>query len=129
MPKKDKPKSKPARMSAAMPAKKTAKLSARASGVTAAKKPADPAPASSTHYAYILKCADSTLYVGATNNLERRLVQHNTSKQGAHYTKIRRPVHLVYSETFLTLGESRRREAELKRLSRSEKMTLLGQNR
>jgi putative endonuclease len=77
------------------------------------------------HYTYILKCADSTLYVGATNNLEKRLVQHNTSKQGAHYTKIRRPVSLVYSETFSTLGESRKREAELKRLSRSEKISLV----
>ncbi len=73
----------------------------------------------------MLKCADDTFYAGATNNLERRLVQHNTSKQGAHYTKIRRPVALVYSETFATLGESRKREAEFKRLSRAEKLTLV----
>lgn len=78
------------------------------------------------HYTYILKCADNTLYIGATNNLEKRLVQHNTSKQGAHYTKIRRPVLLAYSETFATLSESRKREAELKRLSRSEKLKLVG---
>ena len=80
---------------------------------------------SSSHYTYILKCADDTLYVGATNDLERRLVQHNTSKQGAHYTKIRRPVVLVYSERFKTLGESRKREAEIKRFSRKEKLELV----
>ena len=77
-----------------------------------------------THYTYILKCADETLYVGSTNNLDRRIIQHNTSKQGAHYTKIRRPVFLVHSETFKTLGESRKREAEIKRMSRPSKMRL-----
>ena len=78
-----------------------------------------------THYTYILKCADNTLYIGATNNLEKRLIQHNTSKQGAHYTKIRRPVVLVYTEIFKTLSESRKREAELKKLSRAEKLKLI----
>ena len=77
------------------------------------------------HYTYILKCADETLYVGATNNLEKRVIQHNTSKQGAHYTKIRRPVVLVYSEQFKTLSESRKREAEIKRFSRMEKLKLI----
>lgn len=79
-----------------------------------------------THYTYILKCADSTLYVGATNDLERRLHQHNNAKNGAHYTKIRRPVALVYSEKFTTLAESRKREAEIKRWNRVRKMELLG---
>lgn len=78
-----------------------------------------------SYYTYILKCADNTLYVGATNNLDKRLIQHNTSKQGAHYTKIRRPVILVHSETFETFRESRKREAELKRLSRAEKLKII----
>ncbi len=77
------------------------------------------------YFTYILECADTSLYVGCTNNLERRLVQHNESKQGAHYTKIRRPVVLKYTETFPTLGEARAREAELKRLSRAKKLALL----
>lgn len=76
------------------------------------------------HYVYILECADTTLYVGSTNNLERRLDQHNNSKGGAHYTKIRRPVVLRYSETHPSLSEARRREAELKRLTRAQKLTL-----
>jgi putative endonuclease len=77
------------------------------------------------HYTYILNCADGTLYVGATNNIEKRLKEHNTSKQGAHYTKIRRPVELVYKEEFDTLSESRKREAEIKRMSRANKIALI----
>lgn len=78
-----------------------------------------------THFVYILECADATLYVGCTNNLEKRIHAHNTSKSGAHYTKIRRPVTLVYSEKYTTLAEGRAREAEIKRLSRNQKQALL----
>ena len=77
------------------------------------------------HFVYILECADKSLYVGCTNDLEKRLKQHNDSKQGAHYTKIRRPVILKYSEEFKTLKEARRRESEIKRLSRNKKLDLI----
>jgi putative endonuclease len=76
-------------------------------------------------FVYILECADKTYYIGCTNNLEKRLKEHNFSKNGAHYTKIRRPVFLIYSETFKTLLEARGREASLKKLNRKEKMALL----
>lgn len=76
-------------------------------------------------FVYILECADKTLYVGCTNNLEKRLHQHNHAKAGAHYTKIRRPVVLKYSETFRLLKTARRREAELKRFPRQAKLDLL----
>jgi putative endonuclease len=76
------------------------------------------------HFVYILECADATLYVGCTNNLEKRVKEHNHSKQGAHYTKIRRPVALKYSETFPNMKEARAREAELKRLTREKKLAL-----
>ncbi len=79
----------------------------------------------SMHFTYILECADKTLYVGATNNLDRRLEQHNNSKSGAHYTKIRRPVVLKYKEEFGTLKESRKREWEIKSWSRSKKLALI----
>lgn len=78
-----------------------------------------------SYYAYILKCADGTLYSGSTNDLEKRLHSHNNSKSGAHYTKIRRPVKLVYSEELATFADSRKREAEFKRLSRMEKTSLI----
>lgn len=77
------------------------------------------------HFVYILECADTSLYVGCTNNLPKRVKEHNTSKQGAHYTKIRRPVVLRYSETLATLKEARAREASLKRLSREKKLALI----
>ena len=67
------------------------------------------------YFVYILQCVDKTLYVGCTNNLERRFKEHNELKLGAHYTKIRRPVKLMYSEKFKTLTDARRREKEIKR--------------
>ena len=77
------------------------------------------------HYAYILRCADDTLYSGCTNDLQKRLHQHNHAKNGAHYTKIRRPVILVHSERFRTLAKARAREAAFKRLDREEKLALI----
>ena len=74
---------------------------------------------------YILECADKTLYIGCTNNLKKRLKQHNESKRGAHYTKIRRPVVLKYSEEFTTLTQARRRENEIKNWDRNKKLDLI----
>jgi putative endonuclease len=74
---------------------------------------------------YVLECSDKTLYVGCTNDLEKRLNQHNNLKSGAHYTKIRRPVSLKYSENFQTLLEARGREAELKRYTKAKKLDLI----
>lgn len=78
-----------------------------------------------THFVYILECADKSFYVGCTNNMERRLEQHNNSKWGAHYTKIRRPVILKYSEGFPTLKEARRREIEIKGWRKEKKLELM----
>ena len=77
------------------------------------------------HTVYILECADGTLYVGCTNDFEKRLHEHNTAKRGAHYTKIRRPVKPVHREELPSLAEARAREAEIKRLSRAEKFELM----
>ena len=76
------------------------------------------------NYTYLVKCADGTLYCGWTNHLERRLKAHNAGK-GAKYTKGRRPVTLVYYEIFDTKKEAMRREAEIKRLTRYEKLELV----
>jgi len=78
------------------------------------------------YFVYILKCADSSLYVGCTNNLEKRLKEHNESKWGAHYTKIRRPAVLKYSEKFATLKKARRRENEIKGWRHEKKIKLIG---
>lgn len=78
------------------------------------------------HIVYILECSDKSFYVGCTNDLQRRLWEHNNSKRGAHYTKIRRPVTLLYSEQFQTLKQARGREAEIKTLTRKKKLDLIG---
>jgi putative endonuclease len=79
------------------------------------------------YYVYILKCSDSTLYTGITTDLKRRLKEHNdpTSKKGAKYTKVRRPVIMVYSKKYKTRSLASKQEYELKQLSRSEKLKLL----
>lgn len=75
--------------------------------------------------AYILECADKTLYIGATNDIEKRVHRHNHLKSGARYTKARRPVKVVYQETFSTFNEALKREYSLKQLTRSEKLALI----
>ena len=77
------------------------------------------------NYTYLLECADETLYCGWTNDLEKRVNAHN-SGLGAKYTKPRRPVKLVYFEEFETKEEAMRREAAIKRLTRYEKLKLIG---
>jgi putative endonuclease len=75
-------------------------------------------------YVYILECADGTFYIGSTNDLERRLHSHNHLKSGAHYTKIRRPVAMKYHEAVGSMGDARKRESILKKLSREQKVAL-----
>jgi putative endonuclease len=73
----------------------------------------------------MLRCRDGTLYTGATNNLERRLATHGRGK-GAAYTRARLPVKLVWSEPAEDRSAALRREAALKRLTRAEKLRLIG---
>lgn len=80
---------------------------------------------SNLNYTYILKCSDNTFYCGWTNCLEKRLEAHNAGK-GAKYTKGRRPVKIVYYEIFDTKEEAMKREAFIKKLTRSEKEKLIG---
>ena len=76
------------------------------------------------NYTYILKCADETLYCGWTNDLEKRLKAHNDGK-GAKYTRSRLPVTLVYYEEFEAAKEAQKREYQIKKLSRKEKLKLI----
>ena len=78
------------------------------------------------NYAYLLECADKTLYCGWTNDLEKRVEAHNLGK-GAKYTKARRPVALVYYEAFETKREAMMREAAIKKLDRKKKEALIRQ--
>ena len=75
-------------------------------------------------FVYLLRCSDGSLYCGWTNDLEKRLVAHNSGK-GAKYTKTRRPVELVYYEELPDKSSALKREYEIKHLSRAEKLRLI----
>ncbi len=81
-------------------------------------------------FVYIVRCSDGTLYTGVTTDINRRLREHNgivgTAKKGAKYTKIRRPVDLVYQELAVSRSAAQRRESIIKKLPRSEKEKMLG---
>ena len=77
-----------------------------------------------TNYTYILKCKDGSLYTGWTKKLEKRVNDHNEGR-GAKYTKSRRPVELMYYETFATKEEAMSREYVIKQLTRKQKEILI----
>lgn len=80
------------------------------------------------HYFYVLECADASLYAGYTNDLERRVAQHNAGK-GAKYTRCKRPVKCVYYEIFASKQEAMRAEYAFKQLKRSEKLKYIGREK
>ena len=80
------------------------------------------------NYVYILECADGTLYTGWTTDIQKRVQTHNAGK-GAKYTHSRRPVKLVYTETFESKSDALRREYQIKQLSRAQKLLLLKMNK
>lgn len=77
------------------------------------------------YFVYILRCNDDTLYTGITTDITRRLDEHNNSVKGAKYTKLRRPVSLVYSEELENRSTASKREYALKKLTREEKLKLI----
>lgn len=80
-------------------------------------------------FVYVLKCADDTLYTGVTTDITRRVQEHNQCpKKGAKYTKVRRPVHLVYHEPQPCRSSACKREAAIKKLSRPQKLSLISQS-
>lgn len=87
--------------------------------------PSAAAPQGGPWFVYILRCADQSLYTGITNDLQRRLEQHNASPRGARYTRSRRPVQLVYREQWPDRASALRREHALKRLDRAAKAALI----
>ncbi len=84
---------------------------------------ADPVPA--PWRAYLLRCADASLYAGVTNDLARRVAAHQAGR-GARYTRARLPVALAWSSRGLDKRAAHRLEARLKRLARSDKLILAG---
>jgi putative endonuclease len=77
-----------------------------------------------SHYFYLARCADDSLYAGTCINLEEREAMHNKGK-GAKYTRSRLPIRMMYHEQFETLSEARKREAEVKKMQRAQKESLI----
>jgi len=77
-----------------------------------------------TWHVYMVRCSDGTLYTGITNDLNKRLEAHNSGRDGARYTKSRRPVALVYSEVAGSKSAAARLEYRIKKLPRVEKISL-----
>lgn len=79
------------------------------------------------YYVYILRCGDGSLYTGITNNLEKRVSEHQSGK-GAKYTRSHLPVELVYHETAQDKSAALRREHAIKAMPRKEKLNLIQKN-
>lgn len=77
------------------------------------------------YFVYIVECSDKTLYTGTTSDIQKRIHAHNSAKSGAKYTKSRRPVTLRYSEEVENVSAALKREAQIKKLSRKEKLILM----
>lgn len=73
---------------------------------------------------YIIRCSDDTLYTGITTDIKRRFAQH-ASGRGAKYFRGRQPIEIVYEESGHTRSSAARREAEIKMLTRAEKLILI----
>ena len=80
-------------------------------------------------YAYILQCQDSTYYTGYTNNLEKRVKEHNAGKRGAKYTRDRGPVKLVWCKEYRYFKRSFITEKRIKSLTRKQKEALVSGKR
>ena len=77
---------------------------------------------------YMLQCADESLYVGTTTDVDRRFKEHKAG-QGGHYTRGRRPVKLLYQENHANRSTAQRREMEIKQWPRSKKLELAKKRR
>jgi putative endonuclease len=75
-------------------------------------------------HVYIAECADGTLYTGFSTDVPKRIARHNAGK-GAKYTRHRRPIRLVYTESAPDLGTALSRERQIKKLSRAQKLKLI----
>jgi predicted GIY-YIG superfamily endonuclease len=77
-----------------------------------------------THYVYLLRCADNSLYVGETSDLATRERHHNDGRGGSYSAK-RRPVQIVYAEQYSSREEALRRERQIKRWNSKRKELLV----
>ncbi|OGN19395.1 MAG: hypothetical protein A3A29_00380 [Candidatus Ryanbacteria bacterium RIFCSPLOWO2_01_FULL_47_79] len=75
------------------------------------------------YFVYLILCKDKSIYTGITTDVKRRFAEHQAGK-GGHYTRAKKVVKVLYSEPQKTRGQALKREAEIKRWSRKEKLAL-----
>jgi putative endonuclease len=78
-----------------------------------------------TYYVYIVKCSDESYYTGITNNLHRRIAEHNTGVNPGSYTSTRRPVELVFACEFNYVNDAIAFEKQIKGWSRKKKEAII----
>ena len=78
-------------------------------------------------FVYIIECSDKTLYTGITNNLDKRILTHNSGK-GAKYTRGRTPVKLLVSFELENKSLAAKEEYRIKKLSRTDKIKLINEH-
>ena len=76
-------------------------------------------------FVYVIRCSDDSLYTGVTTDIVRRFSEHAGESKGAKFFNGRRPLEVVYSETGHDRSSACQREAEIKKLSRAEKLALV----
>ena len=81
-----------------------------------------------TYYVYILKCADNSFYTGVSNDVERRVLEHNNSEDKKTYTYRKRPVKLVWFEYYNDINQAIEKEKQIKGWNRKKKQALIDDN-
>ena len=81
-----------------------------------------------TYFVYILKCNDDSYYTGFTNNLERRLAEHQSGKNNSCYTFDKRPIELMWFETFNDVHNAIETEKRIKGWTRIKKESLIAED-
>ena len=77
-------------------------------------------------YVYMIRAADQSLYTGITTDVERRFAEHQSGRAGAKYFRGRKPQKVVLVESGHDRSSASIREAQIKKLSRDQKMALIG---
>jgi len=83
---------------------------------------------STSWYIYIAQCSDRSLYTGITKNITERIAAHNSAKGGAKYTRSRRPVQLIHVEKFPSRSLAAKREYQLKKMNKKNKLQLISRD-
>tara|TARA_R110000824_G_scaffold133608_3_gene296412 strand:- start:2333 stop:2581 length:249 start_codon:yes stop_codon:yes gene_type:complete len=78
-------------------------------------------------FLYVVQCSDGTYYTGVTTNVERRVNEHNNSKRAAKYTKVRRPVKVIYSLVYESRSSAQKAEYRFKQLTRKQKEEIINE--